>query len=178
LYLTVRTRGEPSAYFTAIPRAVWSVDKELPIDGPFLASTWVSNLLAGLRLSVVVSWMFAALAFVLSMAGLYGLTAHAIEQSTREIGIRKALGATDRLVTNLFAWRAALIIVPALCAGMLASASALRVIRAEIDGLTFQGAGWLAAACCALFAGVCAVALYVPLRRIRAVDPATAMRPE
>jgi putative ABC transport system permease protein len=178
LYLTVRTQGEPSTYFTAIPRAVWSVDKKLPLDGPYLASTWVANLLAGLRLSVNVAWMFAALALVLSMAGLYGLTAHAIGQSTREIGIRKALGATDRVVTNLFVMRVAFVIVPALCAGVLVSVGVLGVIRAEIDGLTFEGMWWLAPACCVLFGLISGAAAYVPLRRIRTVDPAVSMRAE
>jgi putative ABC transport system permease protein len=178
LYLTVRTRGEPSTYFSAIPRAVWSVDKELPIDGPYLAATWVANLLAGLRLSVIVAWMFAALALVLSITGLYGLTAHAIGQSTREIGIRKALGATDRSVMNLFVRRVAPVIVPALCVGTLASAGALRLIRVEIDGLTLQGIWWLAPACSVLFGFVCAAAAYVPLLRIRSVDPALSMRAE
>ena len=178
LYLTVRTREEPSAYLSAIPRAVWSVDKELPIDGPYLAATWVANLLAELRLSVIVAWMFASSALVLSITGLYGLTAHAIGQSTREIGIRKALGATDRSVTNLFVRRVVIVMVPALCVGTLASASALRLIRAEIDGVTLQGMWWVALACAALFGFVCAAAAYVPLRRIRSVDPALSMRAE
>jgi hypothetical protein len=74
--------------------------------------------------------------------------------------------------------RVALVIVPALCAGTLASVSALRLIRAEIDGLTFQAMWWLAPACSMLFGFVCAAAAYVPLRRIRSVDPALSMRPE
>jgi putative ABC transport system permease protein len=178
LYLIVRTHGEPAAHFTSIPRAVWAVDDAQPIDGPFLASTWVANLLVELRLSVNVAWMFAALALVLSMAGLYGLTAHAIGQATRDIGILKALGATDRIVTNQFVGRVALVTVPAVCAGMLASIALVWGIGAEIEGLTFVGLWWLLPACAAIFCVVCFAAAYVPLRRIAAVDPALSMRAE
>jgi ABC-type antimicrobial peptide transport system permease subunit len=157
---------------------VWSVDKEQPLDGPFLASTWAANLLAGLRLSVVVAWMFATLAVVLSMAGLYGLTAHSLGQSKTEIGIRKALGATDRMVTRLFLTRVAAIVIPALIAGLVLALLSLRLIRAEIDGLTFTALWWLVPTCCVVFGIVCAAAAYVPLRRIRAVDPALSMRAE
>ena len=178
LYLTVRTRGEPSAALSAISRAVWSVDGTQPLEGPFHASAWVANPLTALRVSVIVAWMFATLAVVLSVAGLYGLMAHVIGQSTREIGIRKALGATDRLVTHLFLGRVGLIVVPALVAGMAIVVVVLRGIRAEIDGLTFDAVWWLVPMCCALSGLVCLAAAYAPLRRIRAVDPIRALRTE
>jgi hypothetical protein len=178
LYLTVRTRGEPSAAVSAIPRAVWSVDGKQPLEGPFFASAWASNPLTGLRLGVIVAWMFTMLAVALSVAGLYGLMAHVIGQSAHEIGIRKALGATDRLVTHLFLGRAGLIIVPALAAGMAVVVVVLRGIQAEIDGLTLDAVWWLVPACCALFGLVCLAAAYVPLRRIRAVDPISSLRTE
>lgn len=178
LYLTVRVNGDPAAQFAAIPQAVWSVDKDQPLEGPFLASTWVANLLAGLRFSVVAAWMFAGLAFVLAVAGLYGLTAYAVGQSTSEIGIRKALGASDRAVTTLFLRRLCVIIVPALCLGMVAAAGVLQMIRGEVDGLTFEGLWWIVPTC-GLFCGlVCFVGAYAPLRRIRAVDPAFSIRVE
>jgi putative ABC transport system permease protein len=127
---------------------------------------------------VIVAWMFATLAVVLSVAGLYGLMAHVIGQSTQEIGIRKALGATDRLVTHLFLGRVGLIIVPSLVAGMAIVAVVLRAVRTEIDGLTLDALWWLVPVCCALFGLVCLAAAYVPLRRIRAVDPIRSLRTE
>jgi predicted permease len=117
-----------------------------------------------------------ALAIVLCIVGLYGLTASLVNQRAREMGVRVALGAEPRDLLRLLMWDSLRPVVLGLAAGAGAALLASRVVVAAMffgvspqDPLAFLGAG-------ALLLTAATLAVLVPARRAAAVDAACVLR--
>jgi putative ABC transport system permease protein len=120
---------------------------------------------------------FAACALALAAIGMYGVVAYGIAQRTREIGVRKALGATDAMIVAQILRESLLVIVVGVLIGCAGAAGGARLIR----GLLFNtGPADLAASvgAIAVLAAAAALATYLPARRATRLDPAIAMRGE
>lgn len=118
---------------------------------------------------------FAGLALLLAAIGLYGVVAYGIAQRTREIGVRVALGATEKRVVSLVVREAmVLVAIGAVSGGVLAFAST-RAIRAMLFDTSAADPATLIAVAVAL-ALVAVVAVYGPARRAARIDPVIAIR--
>jgi putative ABC transport system permease protein len=135
----------------------------------------VSASITGQRFSLVLLALFAGLALVLATIGIYGVMSSVVEQRTREIGIRLALGAQKRDVLRLIVRQG---LTPALIGvgvGLIASLALTRLMATLLfgvgatDPLTFAGVA-------ALILAVAALACYVPARRAMKTDPLVALR--
>ena len=120
---------------------------------------------------------FALCALILAAMGMYGVVAHGIAQRTREIGVRKALGATDGAIVSVIFRESLVMIGAGVVLGCVGAAAAARLIR----GLLFETgvADPLAyAVTVAVLTGVALVATYLPARQAMRLQPTVAIRAE
>jgi ABC-type antimicrobial peptide transport system permease subunit len=109
------------------------------------------------------------------MIGVYGVSAHAVNDRTREIAVRMALGARGPKVTAMVLRQTLMLVLPGLVVGSLASLMATRVIEGSLygvaaaDPVTYAGVALLLGA-------VAMAAVLVPLRRATGIDPAAVLR--
>jgi predicted permease len=180
--LVVRAR-DGARSIPALVRAVRSVDHRLVADGATgekdfgLMENSIADSLAPRKFSMSLITAFAACALVLAAIGMYGVVAYNIAQRTREIGVRKALGATDNTIIALILRESALVVGVGVVAGVLAAWGGARLIRGLLFNTGIVDPGTYAATI-GLLAAVALVATYVPARRAMHLDPAIAMRGE
>lgn len=137
----------------------------------------VDESLARRRFSMLLLVVFAGVALALATIGIYGVMAYLVNQGTREIGIRVALGATRRNIVSLVVRQGMALALSGLAIGLAGAFLLTRLIRSLLfgvqatDPVTFVGI--------ALLLGLVALlASYIPARRASRVDPLVALRYE
>ena len=161
LTLLVRTAGEPLALADAVAREVRAVDPNQPVYGVRTMEAIVSVALADRRFTMQLLALFAATALLLSGIGIYGVMAYFVSQRTREIGVRMALGASERVVMRMVLGRAGRLIAVGVVVGVVAALVATRAISTLLfgigarDPLTYLGLS-------AMLAATALVATYLP----------------
>jgi putative ABC transport system permease protein len=164
----VTTRSVTEAVSRLAPESVVLVQ-------PFLAQ--IGDSLIRERLVAMLSGFFGAVAALLAMLGLYGAVAYGVEQRTREIGIRTALGAARLEVLALVLRQSMWLTAIGVALGLGATAVATRYFEGMLFGLTPLDPTTFTEVP-AGFAMVAALAAYVPARRATKVDPLIALRHE
>jgi predicted permease len=175
LYLIVKSRRPTVDLAPALSQAVWSVDPDQPIDGPWPVAEWAAGRTDFLRFAALLTGVLAIVGAVLAAAGLYGLTAFWVGQATPDLGIRRAIGADDRAIARWFGMRCVAVVLPGVTIGALLLFGGLRLVSAAIDGVGLPS--WpqsFFAIALVLICSLCAVA--VPLRRALRVNAAALMR--
>ncbi|MFP3940362.1 MAG: FtsX-like permease family protein [Thermoanaerobaculia bacterium] len=163
----------PSA--EALGNVVASLDPALPISDVLRMDEVVADQTALARFSAFLFSLFAGIAGVLAVTGLYGVTAYAVARRRREIGIRIALGARRGRVLGLFVGEGLAVVVLGVAAGLAAAWGAGRLL----EGLLYGVAPGDPATYAAVAAGLTAVALaatLLPAHRATRVDPAPVLR--
>jgi putative ABC transport system permease protein len=175
MVLVVRAAGDPAALAGAVRRAVWSVDRERPVARVAKLSELVQLTLARQLVTLRLLGLFAGIALLLAMVGIYGVLSSAVADRTREIGIRIALGATPRRVAGLVFGIGARPVAAGVGAGLALAWAATRVLASLLFGVTAHDpAIFLSLAL--LLAAVAALASYLPARRAVRVDPVVAIK--
>jgi predicted permease len=175
--VVVRTNGDPAALYSAARKEIQSVDPDLPIFHPVTMDQRVQDSLARRRFSMLLLSLFAGLAVALAMIGIYGVVSYVVNQGTREIGIRLALGAPPRAILHLVIGRGMALAIPGVILGLLGSLVFTRMMRgllfgvSPIDPLNF-------AAIPLLLALVAFLAIYIPAQRATRVDPTVSLHSE
>jgi putative ABC transport system permease protein len=175
--LLLRTAGDPTTLVPAVRRLVQALDPELPLFRVRTLASVRNESLARQRYLMALLLVFAGVALVLAIVGVYGVTAQAARQRTREIGIRMALGARLRHVLAAVVGRSMALIGGGL---LLGSAAALLATRA-MTSLLFQVSPDdppTYAAVAAILAAAGLAASWLPARRAARVDPMTVLREE
>ena len=175
--LVVRTTGEPQSVVTSVREQIRALDSNLPITNVKPLRDQVDLSLFPSRVAAWTLGGFGVLALLLAAIGIYGVVSYSVAQRTREIGVRRALGAKESDVLRLVLGEGFFVIAFGLALGLLLAFAATRVIAgflygvAPTDALTFVGVP--------LLLGLVAfVACYIPARRATKVDPLVALRYE
>ena len=173
----VRTRGHVSGLTEAMQSAMAEADPTLPFAGFHRLDDLQSLALRQQRFEVGLLGSLAGLALLLSLIGVYGLISNSVQQRTREIGIRMALGSSVRQAMLEIGTSGITAVGVGLLGGLALAAASLRVVRSELygvqtyDPLTF-------AAVLVLLVLAAAAATFAPTRRIARIDPASTLRAE
>ncbi|MFN7931236.1 MAG: ABC transporter permease [Blastocatellia bacterium] len=177
LRLLLRTNTDAASLLPQVRREVRAMDTSLAF---FKTSTLAGDLLAHLasqRLAALLTSLFGVVALLLTALGLYGVIAYAVQQRTREIGIRMALGAQARDVLRLLLRKGLVLIGAGLVLGVAGALATGRLIEVFLygirsyDPLTYVVVGMLLSL-------VALLACWLPAKRATRVDPMIALRCE
>jgi putative ABC transport system permease protein len=173
----VRTAGDPAGLAGSVQDAVRSVDKTAVTYNVLTMTERVRRQMARSRFTSWLMGIFAGIAVALAMIGLYGVMAHSVEQRTREIGIRMALGAAREEILRMVALRGLIIAGVGALIGIGGALALTRFMEGLLYGVSPRD--WLVFAAVTLaILLIAALASYIPARRATRVDPMTALRYE
>jgi putative ABC transport system permease protein len=173
----VRTASDPGSLAAAVRREVRDLDRDHAVYDVRPMRERLRDATSGTRFSTVLLGVFAAIALGLASIGIYGVMSLSVTQRTRELGIRRALGAQQSdLLTMVLKQGMVLAGLGAVLglAGALASSRVMRAVLYEVTPLDLS----TYAAAAVLLALVALLALAIPARRAMRVNPLAALRHE
>ena len=174
----VRVEGvEPTAVAAAVRQAVRRVDPGAAVTGVQPMTAVIADSLGRPRFYLTLLAVFAAIAAVLAVAGLYGVMSYAVAQRTREFGIRSALGSDVRRTLAHVTREGMTLIGTGLVVGLAGGWAATRLLGSLLYGVSpLDARAWGLATLLLAAAGLLAALL--PARRAARVDPVVAMQVE
>lgn len=173
--VAVRTNSDPQSLANAVRSQALAIDRDQPVSGVATMDELLEASDGQLRLMMTLLGVFAGAATLLAVIGLYGVISYYVVQRTKEIGIRRALGAQRSNILWLVVGQGFGLSVAGVLVGICAAFALTRVIEGSLfrvsatDPVTF-------AAISILFIVVGLAASYVPARRAAGSDPLDALR--
>ena len=174
----VETSGDAGALSGAVRAAVRALDPNQPIyDVRTMASHFQQQALWGVRLVAEVIVAVGVVGLALSVLGLYAVIAYSVSQRTREIGIRMAVGASERRVLGMVLRQGLALSAIGIGVGLLLTLALSTVMRDLLNGVNPRDPRVYFAGTAVLLS-VTLFATYLPARRASQVDPQAALRAE
>ena len=177
LNILIRSATKPGATAGIVRSALNNIDNALPILQPNTLDAIVSQSLGQQRLTMTLLGVFAGIALLLAVVGIYGAVAYSVEQRTGEIGVRMALGAQAIDVLRLVVRQGMTPVVLGLIIGLAGTFAAGRLLAAQLYQISPHDPFLLGAATIVL-ATAALLACLIPARRATLVDPIQALRTE
>jgi putative ABC transport system permease protein len=177
LYFMVRATGEARLLLPTVRAALQQRDAEARLENVATMDELIASSLARPRTYAVLLGIFAVLAVALAAIGIYGVMAYTVAQSTREIGIRVALGAARGQVLALVLRQGIVLALVGIACGIAGALGLTRYLQGMLFGVSPLDAMTFVAVA-GFFAAIGVVASYVPARRAMRVDPLVALRSE
>ena len=168
--IVVRTQGRPESVQTSARSVIHGIDPELPLANVRTMEEYVYNNAAQPRLNAALLVIFSGVALLIAAIGVYGVLAYSVNQRTREIGLRMALGAQPSGVLRWIAGQGMVVAVAGIAAGLVGAIALSRVLASLLyeiqprDGATFTVVA-------VLLSAVALTACIVPAFRASRVDP-------
>ncbi len=176
VWVVVRS-AHPLRVVPALRQGVRAGDATQPIAEITTYGEIVQQRYASLRLITALITLFAGLALVLAVIGIAGVTAYAVSQRTRELGIRIAMGARASDILGLLLSETVVLVGIGLAIGLATAFGVTRTLRSLLYGVTSTDLATFGGAALAL--GLVALAAtYLPARRAGRIDPVNALRSE
>ena len=173
--LVLRTRNDPLALATALRAAILSVDPAQPIDHVTTLDRFLADSLGPQRFRTTLLLILAGLGLAIAAVGIYGVTARAVGERTREMGVRLALGATPGGVLSLVVRQTLTAVGVGIAVGAALSAAAGMTLLRTLPGLE-RAESWTALPAIIVLVLAAVLAAIIPARRALAMDPTTALR--
>ena len=177
LNVVVRSATKPEATAGIVRSALNKIDHGLPILQPNTLDAIVSQSLGQQRLTMTLLGVFAGIALLLAVVGIYGAVAYTVEQRTGEIGVRMALGAQTTDVLRLVVRQGMNPVILGLIVGLAATFAVGRLIATQLYQISPHDPFLLGAATIGLAISAF-LACVIPARRATLVDPIQALRSE
>jgi len=173
--LLVRTAGNPLSLVPTIRERIRALNPDIPLDRLYLLEQKVAEATTAPRFTMLLVGLFAALGMVLAAVGIYGVMSYAVTERTKEIGIRRALGAQEAEIVWAVLRQGMTLTLLGLVIGLGIAAWTTRLLTlllfsvSATDPMTFAGVA-------SLLSVVALLACYIPARRATKVDPLVALR--
>jgi len=177
MFLVVRSSSDPSQLISSINKEIQSLDPEIPAFEVKSMSDRVAESLGRRRFSTFLLGVFAVVALLLSVIGIYGVIAYSVSQRTQEIGIRMALGAAPAAILQMILRQSLTLVIVGICFGLMAAFGLTRLMSSLLFGVSQTDFVTFAVPPVVLLV-VALVASFLPARRAGRVDPVTALRSE
>lgn len=177
LAMFVRGPFDPSAIAVQVREQVQSIDAELPVFGAETLDSVLSDSLSARRFSLQIVGLFAIVALLLAVLGVYGTISYMVGEQTREIGIRLALGADRGTILTMILGQGLRLATGGAAVGLVGALLATRLMSgllydvSPFDPITFVSVA-------VVLTVVALAASYLPARRAMRVDPVTALHYE
>jgi len=173
--LVIRATGDPLALVPPVRAAVRAIDADQPVYEVLTMDQLLSNMVAKRRFSMALLGTFAALALVLGLVGVYGVTSYLVAQRTREVGLRIALGARPRQLVAMVVGQGMAVAGIGLALGLAGAMAVARLMSGLLYEVSPLDIATLASVV-ALLAVATLVANWLPARRAARVEPLVALR--
>jgi putative ABC transport system permease protein len=177
MYFSARTEGDPASLIPGVRAVIRELDSELPLNGVGTVDDLVSTSLSQRRFAMLLMAVFAGLALVLAMVGIYGVISYSVTQATQEIGIRMALGAGRVHVLRIVFGYAGVLMATGLVVGIAASLASGQYLATQLFDVKPGDPTTLGAVAGVLLATGLAACM-IPAWRAMRVDPLVALRNE
>jgi putative ABC transport system permease protein len=177
LNVLVRSATKPEATAGIVRVTLNKIDNGLPILQPSTLDAIVTQSLGQERLTMTLLGVFAGIALLLAVVGIYGAVAYTVEQRTGEIGVRMALGARTHDVLRLVVRQGMSPVILGLIIGLAATFVVGRLLTAQLYQISPHSPLLLGATAIVL-AVAALLACLIPARRATLVDPIQALRTE
>jgi len=175
--VVVKSRSDPAALTSAVKHELHELDRDLPMYGVRTMSQRVDESLARRRFSTLMLGLFASLALALAAIGIYGVMTYLVSQGTREIGIRMALGATQRGILALVIRQGMVLTLAGVGIGLVGALLFTRLMSSLLFGVGATDPPTFAAIAL-LLTLVALAASYLPAQRAARTDPMVSLRSE
>jgi ABC-type antimicrobial peptide transport system permease subunit len=175
--IVLRTALDAAAMAEPLRAAIRGIDRDQVVSQPRTIASMQNEFVAPDRLRTSLIAAFGAIALLLAAVGIYGVMAYSVEQRTREIGIRAALGAGRGALVGLVMHQAAFLAALGLALGLAGALLTTKWMSSLLFGIKPRDPASLAAAV-GILAATALLAAWIPARRAAAVDPIRALRIE
>jgi putative ABC transport system permease protein len=175
--VVVRADGSPESLLPVIRRRIHDLDANLALANVNTMDQLLSNSAAEPRLNTVLLAAFAGVALLIAAIGIYGVLAYSVNQRTREIGLRMALGATPRSVLQLIVGQGMKVVLIGVVIGLAGGLALGRAVSSLVFGVPVRDPATFTLVAVVLTA-VALAACIIPARRAARVDPMVALREE
>jgi len=173
--LAVRTASDPLGFANAVRGQVQAIDPDQPVSAVRTMDNLIQAEVGPRTLMFKLLALFSGTALLITVVGIYGITRYWVVQRTRELGIRRALGAQEGNILGLVIGQGLGLAFGGVFIGVAGALALTRVMKAMLfdvsatDPSTFVGVG-------VLLMLLALIASYIPARRVTRIDPVTALR--
>ncbi len=173
--LAVQTETLPLSMAAAVQHQIFNLDREQPVYEVQTLEQILAGSLARWKATISLLSIFAAIALLLAGTGLYGVLSYSVNQRTRELGLRNALGATPRTLLTLVLKEVLVLSLISMGVGVAAALGLMRILSTILYGTHVQDI-WIFAISAFVLIIVAAAAGFMPAARAARIDPMTALR--
>ena len=175
--VVLRSGADPAALASAVKQQIHELDNDLPLYNVRTMNQRLDESLAQRRFAMLLLALFAFVALALAAIGTYGVMTYLVNQGTREIGIRIALGATQRAIVRLIVLKGLVLALCGVAIGVAGAFAGSRLMRSLLFGVT-PSDPLTFVVISLLLTVITLLASYIPAHRAAQIDPIVSLRDE